>query len=76
MLQSERKIASIIENCSQQIENRCIDYRTEIIRAISEILSHERNHQARHIHIQQCVNARIDDVVEFRIKSRNRSSSE
>lgn len=68
---NERKIISIIlEECAG-IEERCNGYREEILKAITDILIHERGHRVSRTHIQKKVNDRCNAAARFLIRERD-----
>jgi len=64
-----KKIVSIISNQCMNLEERCKDYREEILNTIADILELERQHRIRAINIQQKINDKCDATGRFLAES-------
>jgi len=56
----QKKIVSIISEQCKILNERCRDYRSEILNTIADILELERQHRIRSINIQQKINDKCD----------------
>ena len=70
---NDRKIVSIILEQCEGIEERCEDYKEEIIEVISDILEYERGHRVSATNIQKKINERCSAAA--RILAMQRSHS-
>ena len=71
---NEQKIISIILEQSEEIDERCDGYRTELIDVIGDILLHERNHRASATTIQQNINNSCNAAGRFLATQREKKS--
>lgn len=55
---NEKKIAQILRDECQSIEERCNGYKDELVQVIIDILKAEEGHRIRATNIQQKINAR------------------
>ena len=62
----------ILEQCAG-IDERCEDYRDEIIEVISDILDYERGHRVSGIHIQKKINERCNAAARFLATQRSQN---
>jgi len=62
---NDKKIVSIILEQCDGIEERCKDYREELIVVISDILEYERGHRVSGTHIQKKINERCNVAARF-----------
>lgn len=65
------KMAALILNECQSIENRCAGYREKILDAVIKILTAEKEHQAQRTQIQQQVNTACHAVGDFLARNRD-----
>ena len=71
---NDRKIISIIlEQCSR-IEERCEDYRVEIVELISDILEYERGHRVSATNIQKKINDKCNAAAQFLATQRGQAT--
>ena len=71
---NDRKIISIIlEQCST-IEERCEDYRVEIVEVISDILEYERGHRVSATNIQKKINDKCNAAAQFLATQRGQAT--
>lgn len=57
---NDKKIVSIILEQCEGIEERCEDYKKEIIEVVTDILEYERGHRVSATHIQKKINERCN----------------
>ena len=62
---NDRKIVSIIVEESAEIDERCDDYRKEILDVISDILEYERGHRVSATNIQKKINDKCSAAARF-----------
>lgn len=62
---NQRKIVSIIYDQCKNLDERCRDYRDEILNTVTDILEIERQHRIRSINIQQKINDKCDATGRF-----------
>jgi hypothetical protein len=65
MALNDRKIASIILEESQDIQERCKGYRSEIVNVIADILIYERQHRVSATNIQKKIDDKFDAAAHF-----------
>jgi hypothetical protein len=65
MALNDRKIVSIILEESQDIQERCKGYRSEIINVITDILIYERQHRVSASNIQKKIDDKFDAAARF-----------
>ena len=62
---NDKKILSIILEQCNGIEERCPDYREEIIEVITDILQYERGHRVSATNIQKRINDKFNTAARF-----------
>ena len=70
-----KKMADLIHNGCESIEERCPGYRQEILNTIVEILNAEREHKAQGTNIQKQVDQNCDAVGKFLYEKRDRDNA-
>ena len=68
---NERKIISIILDECRSIEERCSGYKEELVEAITEIITAERQHSVKGTNIQQKINEKCNAVGSFLAENRS-----
>ena len=66
-----QKMANIILNECESIEEKCEEYKEKLVKAIIEILSSEKQHSVKGINIQKEVNSICKDAGDFLVKNRD-----
>ena len=69
------KMAKLILNECESIENRCDGYRKKVLDAIVEILNAEREHKAQKTNIQQQVDTACHAAGDFLARKRDIDNS-
>jgi len=62
---NERKVIKIILEECQKIEERCSDYRKELVEVVTEIITLERQHRVESTNIQQKINDKCNATGRF-----------
>lgn len=65
------KMASLIANEFESIEERCEGYKEKLVKVIIEILSSEKQHSVKGINIQKEVNSICKAAGDFLAKNRD-----
>ena len=65
------KMANIILNECESIEEKCEGYKEKLVRVIVEIISTEKEHSVRGIRIQKEINKICDNAGDFLMKKRD-----
>ena len=73
---NERKIIEIIFEECKSVEERCDGYRQEIIGAITDIVSAERQHMVQGTNIQQRINDKCNATGRFLAEAENDGEKE
>ena len=68
------KMANLIQNECESVEDKCPGYRKEILNAIIEILIAEKDHKAQKTNIQKRVDQTCDAVGKFLYENRDRDN--
>ena len=71
---NNKKIISIILEQCLYVEERCEDYREEIVEVISEILGYEREHLISATSIQKKINDKCNAAARFLAEQRDRDT--
>ena len=71
---NDRKIASIILEQCNGIEERCHDYRKEVIDLICDILQDERRHRVSATNIQKKINDKFNATAQFLAEQRGQKT--
>jgi hypothetical protein len=72
---NDRKIISIILDEAKKINQRCDGYKEELVEAIGDIITAERQHRVSGTNIQQKVNDKCNSVGRFLAESRGAEGS-
>lgn len=67
---NEQKVIQIILEEIRTAEDRCEGYREELMEAVSDIITSERQHRVKGTNIQQQVNERCHAVGQFLAQNR------
>ena len=59
----QRKTISIIVTLCENVEERCTDYRQELVSLVADILLQERRHRISRTNIQQIINDKCNAMV-------------
>ena len=70
----QRKTISIIVTLCAKIEDRCVDYRRELIELVGDILLHERRNRISRTNIQQIINDKCNATGRYLATERTRSA--
>ena len=70
-----QKMANLIQNECESIEEKCPGYRKEILNAIIEILIAEKDHKEQKTNIQKQVTQACDAVGKFLYENRDRDNA-
>lgn len=75
MALNERKIVSIILEECKSIEERCVGYQEELVAAITDIITAERQHRVQGTNIQQKINDKCNATGRFLAETRGQAGS-
>ena len=67
---NDKKIISIILEQCAEIDERCEDYREEVIDVITDILEYERGHRVSATNIQKKINDKCNAAARFLARQR------
>ena len=68
-LNDQKIISIILEECTK-VEERCDDYREEIVEVVAEILQYERGHRVSATNIQKKINDKCNAAARFLVTHR------
>lgn len=71
---NERKIIGIILDECKTIEERCDGYREELVEAITDIITAERQHRLQGTNIQKQINDKCNTVGRFLAERRGQTT--
>jgi len=62
---NQRKVLSIVLQQCEETEQRCADYRSELIEVMAEVLRYEQEHRVSATNIQQKINAKLNSFAKW-----------
>ena len=62
---NQKKVLSIVVRQCNETEERCVDYRDEMIHVMADILRYEQEHRVSATNIQQKINAKLNSFAKW-----------